>query len=801
MGTQEVDRDWVDVANELLSKCHLSLRLRKLTNCDAHVFVALYESILGEKVPDYIIDPRCQEDDIHNVQSVIDSLSLDYLQISLSHITGENVVRGHKESIENLLEIFDGLLEYLNEDTSEESLNSEPSPNEEVQSEEKEPEGASVSSGESDAQSSNGSHQPNAEDVVTNDEIQASEPLSPPICRADSPQSNTIPSAVPLRPPSQSHGPHPKTAGLHTTAAEAGADQAPVQLPETVPGSELDSQINSAALSERSSSRQNGNNKNTKTLEVTNGGPQKVLFHTQPDVLFLTLQNETRSTDSSPSDTEEDLDAVYHRKMHNRRTSHRDRARRGEEDAEPLSSRRQRNKKNEEELHKISENLSHRLEELDMMLKRVLCEPGQSREDHHSPDAPKEQGRMSHQRSDSEPECSHPGRSASPRQPPQRTTVEDAFFVDDGRQSNVVPSDPSQRGKPAHKLSQRKLCRYLLNKMYQEELEKCEDKQTARLDRERRRALEAEREYRETILKDASKTHKFTPDKRKPQQRSAPASGRRPRDTPRKEPDLKVKDNDLLPVLAEELPHLHVSSRVLRQMWEEQMQQVDRLHAMSSPRKQRCNKVSQQLEEAHRKHNLLVGIHRKDQEHSRRLRDFKERIQQQKSTQSQLREQRQQIARAKKYHSDFHVQHRARLMKARTKEERMFRQLFEDGLSVQKDRLLEQRAFAREQQQEQQRRQENFIKSMENYYKDQFSLMAEKLAQERQDIQVRKKAQEKALLKMKRELRSRMEREIKELQKIIVENDEDEHFQDLDVQRLRNRIHLASFNYSTSYLQ
>lgn len=29
-----------------------------------------------------------QEDDIHNVQSVIDSLALDYLQISLSHITG-----------------------------------------------------------------------------------------------------------------------------------------------------------------------------------------------------------------------------------------------------------------------------------------------------------------------------------------------------------------------------------------------------------------------------------------------------------------------------------------------------------------------------------------------------------------------------------------------------------------------------------------------------------------------------------------------------------------------------------------
>lgn len=57
-----------------------------------------------------------------------------------------------------------------------------------------------------------------------------------------------------------------------------------------------------------------------------------------------------------------------------------------------------------------------------------------------------------------------------------------------------------------------------------------------------------------------------------------------------------------------------------------------------------------------------------------------------------------------------------------------------------------------------------------------------------------------ALLKMKRELRSRMEREICELQKIIVQNDEEDYFQDLEVQRLRSRVQMASFQYNTSYL-
>lgn len=43
--------DWVDVANDLLCKCHINLRIQRLTECDASVFVALYEAILGEKVP------------------------------------------------------------------------------------------------------------------------------------------------------------------------------------------------------------------------------------------------------------------------------------------------------------------------------------------------------------------------------------------------------------------------------------------------------------------------------------------------------------------------------------------------------------------------------------------------------------------------------------------------------------------------------------------------------------------------------------------------------------------------------
>lgn len=52
----------------------------------------------------------------------------------------------------------------------------------------------------------------------------------------------------------------------------------------------------------------------------------------------------------------------------------------------------------------------------------------------------------------------------------------------------------------------------------------------------------------------------------------------------------------------------------------------------------------------------------------------------------------------------------------------MVRQLFEEGLELQKARLREQRAYAKEQRLEHQRRHQDQITSMENYYKDQVGL-------------------------------------------------------------------------------
>lgn len=58
---------------------------------------------------------------------------------------------------------------------------------------------------------------------------------------------------------------------------------------------------------------------------------------------------------------------------------------------------------------------------------------------------------------------------------------------------------------------------------------------------------------------------------------------------------VKVNENELLPALLEELPHLHISPHSLGRMWEQQMQQAHRLRAAASPSSRRGGKLGSQV--------------------------------------------------------------------------------------------------------------------------------------------------------------------------------------------------------------
>ncbi|NXT56497.1 CEP95 protein, partial [Pluvianellus socialis] len=824
--------DWVDVANDLLRTCHINRHITHLSECGADVFVHLYESILGEKVPDFIATPRSQEDDAHNVQAVIDSLALDYLQVSLSHITGENIVKGEKESIRNLLEIFDGLLEYLTEEASESSSQNgdevnglcnneiQIAPQERLESNAGQLRPPPIFLSVEGSQS---------EFVVPSCDVDGSESTSELIRLGDTAHSF---SKREERPAESAHATEPQKESLRASAIKLGEplQQAVPLLPPFQPSEGRpcypgwrdyhSSDSKSAALA-NSQGVKIPTSLTEKSEDVSGSLPLSRKIPVGDKVVSNGAEDNVAKVPwlhgpSSASSSQQNLSLCAEQVAQTPRPESRYLPRKTRQvhvfcyensttDSleGSLFHRTTKEKLSEQELHKVSEKLSCRLNELDSMLKRALG--GHTREEELT-----DEDSLS-QHSDSVMDYR--------RRKPERDTPRLRY---PSRPRSLSPSSPSSH----HQLfseSKEKLCSNgtgqirkirrqlqkerdertkkakVVAKAYEDELRIYEARERLRLSKLREVIKEMEQEYKENIFKEPPKmpqpvevySRKTTPRNPKYSQ-WIPKRGTV---KPKKAAPMKVRDDDLLLQLLEEFPHLHISHHTMNKMWQRQLAHTEQLQAASGRTRP---KLQNEVQQALKKHELLLAIIKKDQDHNKRLQEFKQRICRQKWAQNKVREKRQQIARARKYYEDYRVQLRAKMMRARTREERIFKNLFEEGLEIQKQRLKDLRAYAQEKRAEQRREHQNELESMENYYKDQFSMLAEAVSQECQEIQTREKAQAQMLQKTKRELRSRMEKEIEQLQAAIMQSDDDTFFQELEADRLKSRLQLASFQYSKS---
>ncbi|NWR32813.1 CEP95 protein, partial [Tachuris rubrigastra] len=806
--------DWVDVANDLLRSCHINLHIKHLSECGADVFVRLYESILGEKVPDFIATPRSQEDDAHNVQAVIDSLALDYLQVSLSHITGENIVKGERESIKNLLEIFDGLLEYLTEASESSShtgaeanvLSSheiQPASQEQLEittgqlTEHSIPSSAEGSHSEyfiltcdTDGSESTGelirlgdtAHSFSRREEGWMGSVDAAEPHREGLRASATKLGEPIQQAIPLLPPFQPE--HPGWRGYHSSDRQAAAlaSSQGVNIPavrKSLSFASPHTHLSSAAAG-RARVGSGDTEDNVRKIPLvqepsTSASSSDEKFSLHVEQLTQTPRPESRYLPGTP------------RQVHRYKNSTTDSF------EESLSQGPAKKQLPEQELHEASEKVSRRLNELDLMLKRALGEC--SREELTDED------NLS-QHSDSVMDYGHRTAGRAPRYPSRPRSLSPPSHLYQHQEDKLCGNEHIKtiRCQLQKERDERTRKGEMVNKAYEDELRIYEARERLRLCKLRETLKEMEQEYKENIFKEPPKvsqpvkvySRKTTPRNPKYSQ-WIPKRGTT---KPKQADPMTIRDNDLLVKLLQEFPSLHISHRTLSKMWERQLLHTE--HLQAAPARTRP-KLLTEVQQALRKHELLAAIIKKDQEHSKRLQEFKTRISRQKWAQNKVTEKRQQVARARRYYEDYRVQLRAKLMRARTREEKIFKNLFEEGLEIQKQRLRDLRAYAREKRDEQRREHQNELESMENYYKGQFAMLAEALSQEFQQIQTREKAQAQMLQKSKRELRSKMEKEIQQLQAAIMHNDDDTFFQELEADRLRSRLQMASFQYSQGH--
>ncbi|EDO47908.1 predicted protein [Nematostella vectensis] len=226
-------------------------------------------------------------------------------------------------------------------------------------------------------------------------------------------------------------------------------------------------------------------------------------------------------------------------------------------------------------------------------------------------------------------------------------------------------------------------------------------------------------------------------------------------------------------------------------MWKRQSRHLSRLTKTGSDVKK--TKSQRLVEEAEARQEKLLRILKKELDHNHRMREQRDREESQRSVKTKINEKRQVAARARRYYDDYQLRMRAKMLKRRTREEQIFKKLFEEGLDIQKHRVRELRQYAREKREALAQRQQNEIDSLENYYRDQFSMLAEEMSRERYEVKVRQQAQEKVVRQMRRELRQKMEKEVQDFQANLTRDEDSAYFRQLEADRLRREFQLAMY--------
>ncbi|NXQ55106.1 CEP95 protein, partial [Anthoscopus minutus] len=606
--------DWVDVANCLLRTCHVNQHIKHLSECGADVFVHLYESILGEKVPDFIATPRSQEDDAHNVQAVIDSLALDYLQVSLSHIIGENIVKGDRESIKNLLEIFDGLLEYLRE-VSEASSQS----------------GAELNVLSSDGiQIASQEQLESTADKLTQHTLLSSAERSQSeyfVLTCDTDGSESTSELIKLGDTAYSfskrgeggmetvHTAEPPQESLSANATKLGEpiQQAIPLLPPFQPSDpgwrDYHSSDRRAAALARSQAV------NIPTIEksltqkfddISDGLPLsrkipggEMLGDDAKDSvtkvpLVCESSRSTSSYEEKPSlNAEQVTQTTRPESQHWPRTTRQVQIFDSVEDS--LSHRTTKKKVPGQEFREASENLSRRLNELDLMLKRALGEHTREEEltdedslSQHS-DSIMVYGRRTAARDTSSPRYPGRPRSLSPASPSSQHLEQKLRGRGTGHMKAIRGHLQEERDERTRKAK-------LVTKAYENELRIFEAREEHRLSKLREAAKEVEQEYKENVFQEPPKVHqpvKVYSRKTTPQYpKYSLWIPKRGIVKPKQAAPMTIRDNNLLLQLLEEFPHLHISPRTLNKMWQQQLAQTVHLKAPSArPRPKLQNEV------------------------------------------------------------------------------------------------------------------------------------------------------------------------------------------------------------------
>ena len=283
-----------------------------------------------------------------------------------------------------------------------------------------------------------------------------------------------------------------------------------------------------------------------------------------------------------------------------------------------------------------------------------------------------------------------------------------------------------------------------------------------------------------------------------------------------------IGKDGILNSLLQEFPYLYSSPETIHYLWEKHSKQIEKFAQMQkeienkfikarvgsesklkrsydddaaslSSFKESTTKAEQHLKETYDRQQMLMEIMRKDLIHLQRMEDMKRKQEVENSLKARMREQRFQNAKIKRYYEEFKLQQRAKMLKKATSEEMVFKSLFNEALKIQKERILDLRKYAKEKSEISQRDQLNQIESIENFYKNKFDLLNEKIKREKEENLIRNKAQHQVLGKMKIQVKQKLENDIRDLQDQMTRDKDFLHWREADAEKLLHELRSANY--------
>ncbi|XP_076810131.1 centrosomal protein of 95 kDa-like [Clavelina lepadiformis] len=840
------DQDVVRLSNAVVLKCNLGININEASQCTSDFILVLYHAIMGEFPAGVLTDCTTTESQEHNITCVVDTLSNDYLHVDLSHISPSCFVEGDPATVYNLLEILDGLLEFMLDQISS---NADSGDEADVDSDQ-----FSVQSNLLKQQNLESDTSVCTADLINYDvtphkfsEVEEGEQFVP-LPRSFSPASSKD-EWEELRPSLNEITEHTlNSTDLSRNAVVSDRTESLINLDDDIEPRPMLIESLKHPADAGSTQRILNDLTNSLSKSLGLGSTYKIPDKPEPDVILdtsvkgsgMSVSDVTseRSHDGSVKSTsviledkeqlsEEDnqtptsqisegldvADGIPRptlgdqnsrnnalRSTYTTNGSYVPERQHGESDSGILPPNR--------DWEALLENLQKTVEESKKVRKKYFVTPhkdGSTTVDDTGESVNEtEQAHVDSTGSSTDALGESYGESLRMKQKQKNVRFEDTVSTQTAEELKNF-KDVLRKEKELQDIKNQ-----VLSSSYRDHLDEVEEVERRKIKPLVDRADSTERFLRGAIIQQQKRAQRSQLGKQSSMKKDLAAAAKwkswqttnvqktpnsRMRPIKKKiQGNMVIGEHDLLPALIAEFPGLELSSTALNNAWRKQFQQIERLTRSESNHMRQKRNNEKQLQEAHHKHELLTEIMRREHEHNQRVRDSKDRASNKREAQRNMKDRRQQSARVRRYYRDYQLQMRSRMLKRRTREEKLFKNLFEEGLSIQRSRLNDLRCYARDKRNEQQRRQRDEIESMENYYKDQFAILAETLEKEKTDLRIRDKSQTKLLRQMKSGLREKMEREVRDLQERIVRDDEDIYFREMEADRIRRQLQLATYH-------